>query len=363
MNSKEIVLFIKGNNTYPNWGELMATFKLTTWNIAWMNKWFEKDRAVYKSSAANEEIRQRVANVMNGLDADIIGIQEGPKHKKQMAKFCRDYLNDTYDIYNISAGTQNNFALVRKGFEVEVKQHRETHKIYEYLARGVQYFTWGEVKKETAKKIPRKPVVLALTPPGSDETVELMVFHTKSKISKLKNRSQWENRDMEAIVDALQSRQRLSGEMVAIRNYLTHAILSKRTKGCILIGDLNEGPNRDIFEEKFLITNIVDELRGGFHREEALMHHALTREWLDPDRAKAFTAEFRDATQEGKKVKVLLDHIMVSTSIKGRGAPIKLVKGSGRIEHELYEANVKNSGNKKNERPSDHRPVSAKFKY
>lgn len=341
----------------------MATFKLTTWNIAWMNKWFETDRAVYKPEAWVKEVMGRASEVIKALDSDIIGIQEGPKLKKQMTKFCRDYLDSAYDIYHVRSGAQNNYALVRKGFEVEVKQYSENHNIYKYLAKGSQYYTWGEVKKETSKKIPRKPVVLSLTPPGSEDIVELMVFHTKSKISKLRNRSQWENRDMEAIVDALQSRQRLSSELVAIRNYLTHAILSQRTKGCILVGDLNEGPNRDIFEEKFLITNIVDELRGGFHREEALMHHALTREWLDPDRAKAYTAEFNDATQKGKKVKVLLDHIMVSTSIKGRSAPIRLVKGSGRIEHEIYEANVKNSGNKKGERPSDHRPVSAEFKY
>jgi len=341
----------------------MATFKLTTWNIEWMNKWFETDRAVYKSSASVKETMGRVSEVIKALESDIIGIQEGPKHKKQMAKFCRDFLDNAYDIYHIYSGTQNNYALVRKGFEVGVKQYSKDHKIYEYLAKGVQFFTWGEVKKKSAKKIPRKPVVLSLTPPGSDETVELMVFHTKSKISDLRSKKQWENKELVPIVDALESRQQLSGELVAIRNYLTHAILSTRTKGCILVGDLNEGPNRDIFEREFLITNIVDELRGGFHREEALMHHALTSEWLDPDRAKAYTAEFRDATQGGKKTKVMLDHIMVSTAIKGRGAPIKLVKGSGRIEHKIYEANVKNSGNKKNERPSDHRPVSAKFKY
>lgn len=341
----------------------MGIFKLTTWNVEWMNKWFETDSVKYKASPQYTEQRYRVASVIKSLKSDIIGIQEGPKHKKQMAKFCRGYLDDEYEIYHVYSGTQNNYALVRKGFEVTVKQFRETHKIYEYLSRGVEYYTWGEVAKQSARKIPRKPVVLSLSPPGSSETVELMVFHTKSKISDLRSKKQWENRELEAIVDALESRQQLSGELVAIRNYLTHAVLSTRTTGCILVGDLNDGPNRDIFEKKFLITNIVDELRGGFHREEALMHHALTREWLDPDRAKAFTAEFRDATQDGNKVKILLDHIMVSTALKGGDAPIKLVKGSGRIEHEIYEANVKNSGNKKSERPSDHRPVSAKFRY
>lgn len=328
-----------------------------------MNRLFVTDKTTYRPGAAKQETRERIAAVFNDLEADIIAVQEGPKHKRQMAKFSKDYLDDGFDIYHIYSGTQNNCVLVRKGFEVGVKQFTERHKVYEYLSRGVDYYTWTNVEKENSKKIPRKPVVLSLTPPDSDGTVELMAFHTKSKISKLRSKKQWEERDLEAIVSALESRQRLSGELVAVRNYLTHAILSQRTKGCILVGDLNEGPNRDIFEQKFLITNIVDELRGGFHREEALMHHALSREWLDPSRAKAYTAEFNDATQDGKKVKVLLDHIMVTSGIKGTKAPIRLVKGSGFIEHEVFERHVKNSGNARDERPSDHIPVSAKFRY
>ena len=104
--------------------------------------------------------------------------------------------------------------------------------------------------------------------------------------------------------------------MAAVRRYLTHAILSKRADGAILLGDLNDGPHRDVFEEKFLIHNIVDELRGAFHREAALMHHALPQKALTGK--SAFTAQFSDPTQGGKQVKVLLDHIMISTSIRDK---------------------------------------------
>ncbi len=88
------------------------------------------------------------------------------------------------------------------------------------------------------------------------------------------------------------------------------------------------------------------------------MHHALPQEAIQPGRKLAYTAKFSDPTRDGKVVKVLLDHIMVTTGIRHGGAPLRLVSNSGKIEHEVFDSWV--SGSKK---PSDHRPVSAKFKY
>ena len=345
----------------------MPTLKLTTWNIEWMNKLFQtkpKGSTKFKTPATIDETCKRIVGVIDEIAPDILGVQEGPSAKGRMTRFVKDYLGNGYDIYFVPSGSQSNYALVKKGIPIGVKQLPLSHKIYDYLSRDVAFYTWTEVKKETSKNIPRRPVVLSLTAPGKpSEKVELMIFHTKSKISKLRNRKQWDNRDMPAIVDALLSRQRLSGELHTIRRYLTHAVLSKRAEGCILIGDLNEGPNRDIFEEKFLLTNIVDELRGGFHREEALMHHALTRDWLDPDYAKAWTAEFEDATQGGKTVQILLDHIMASASVIHGKAPFRISSKDGIIEHDAFKKHLKKMDGKRHERPSDHIPVTTKLRY
>lgn len=149
--------------------------------------------------------------------------------------------------------------------------------------------------------------------------------------------------------------------MSAVRRYLTHAILSRRVDGVILMGDLNDGPHRDVFEEKFLIHSIVDELRGAFHREIALMHHALPQDQLVGKTG--YTAEFSDPTRDGKRVKVLLDHIMVGPKVLEPGAAIRLKKNAGKIEHLAYEKHLDGSGRKAHQRPSDHRPVSATFRY
>jgi len=256
-------------------------------------------------------------------------------------------------------GSQSNHALVRKGLTINVRQIPETHAIYKHLARKVEYYTWGEVKKARLDKFTRKPVVLDVR--KGNANVEVMVFHTKSKISKLKRKAQWTARDKPVIIDALRSRQKLSAEMAAIRRYLTHAILSQRAKGCIVMGDLNDGPHRDVFEEKFLIHSIVDELRGGFHREAALMHHALPQSELTGENA--YTAKFNDPTRDGKIVKVLLDHMLVSDSLLTGDAPLRLEAGKGKIEHEAYEKHLKGTGRNADDRPSDHRPISAIFRF
>ena len=352
----------------------MARIKISTWNIKWMEKLFEKKTAAYSSDDKTDQTLQRIANLIIDLDADIIGIQEGPRLKAQMKLFVSDYLGNDYKVFtapclspNSGRFQQINHFLVRKGLDdLEIKQFGPSHKIFDYLSRDVAFYRWSDVSSETSKKISRLPVVLSLAPKSSpNETIELMTFHTKSKFVFGFNKRTWIEREKpenkKLIVDALQARQRLSGELNAIRRYLSHAVLSQRTNGCILMGDLNDGPSRDVFEKKFLITNIVDELRGGFHREEAVMHHALSREWIDEDYAKAYTAKFKDPTQNDKIVKVLLDHILMSTNIKYGDSAIKLVKNSGKIEHEVFEANT--DGKARHLVPSDHRPVSAKLTY
>jgi hypothetical protein len=190
-----------------------------------------------------------------------------------------------------------------------------------------------------------------------------MLFHTKSQISSLKRKEQFTQRDKEAIVDALRSRQKLSAEMAAVRRYLSHAILSQRTTGCILMGDLNDGPHRDVFEEHFLIHNIIDELRGGFHREAALMHHALPQPYLEPEAELAYSAEFSDPTRDGKTVRTLIDHILVTTGVFDGTAKLKLARDDGKVDHPAYEKHVVNQGKTRDDRPSDHRPVVAVFRF
>ncbi len=295
----------------------MSNLKIGNFNVEWMVHFFKPKMAEFwigesKSTGLGSKpknvqaVAARLAGVIKEIDADIFGIEEGPPLKEQMALFVHDFLDDAYDVFSMPDGPQSCHALVRKNLPFTIRQLPETHRIYEHLAKKLEYYTWGELKKARFEKFTRKPVVLQME--KGEQIVELMVFHTKSAISKLKHKDQYTARDKEAMIDALRSRQKLSAEMAAVRRYLSHAILSERAVGCIVVGDLNDGPHRDVFEEVFLIHSIVDELRGGFNRESALMHHTMPKDILDGK--DGFTVEFPDPTQDNKIVKVMLDHIL-----------------------------------------------------
>lgn len=348
----------------------MPKIKVASFNVEWMVNLFKPNKAEFwpdesKSKGLGRKpknvpaVCEKLAGVIRAVDPDILGILEGPPLKEQMALFAKQYLNDQYEVFSMPDGAQSIHALVRKGLGLSVNHVPSNHAIYKHLERKLEYYTWGEVKKARLEKFTRKPVVLQVD--KEEKKVEIMVFHTKSKISRLKKKEDWTLRRKPLIVDALRSRQKLSAEMTAVRRYLSHAILSKRATGCILMGDLNDGPHRDVFEELFLIHNIVDELRGGFHREAALMHHALPQELLISKAG--YTAEFPDPTQDGKITRVLLDHILVSDALLSGTGPLQLIKDSGKIEHDAYEQYVTGSGKKADDRPSDHRPVSVEFSF
>ena len=350
----------------------MTKLRIASFNTEWMTNLFVKDEAKIYSGESKKGglgakpkncpgVCKRIAGVVKDVDCHIVGIVEGPPCKTQLELFVKGYLDNRYKVYSAESGSQSNHILVRDDCPVAVTQVPETDEIYRHLSRKVEYYHWDEVKKATLEKFTRKPAVLRFK--INKETYEIMLFHTKSQISKLKRKDQYTKRDKEVIVDALRSRQKLSAEMAAVRRYLSHAILSMRTAGCILMGDLNDGPHRDVFEEYFLIHNIVDELRGGFHREAALMHHALPQEYLEPDSELAYSVEFSDPTRDGKIVKTLIDHIMITTGIWEGTSNLKLIRDAGKVDHQAYKNHVVNKGKTRDDRPSDHRPVMTVFKF
>jgi hypothetical protein len=89
------------------------------------------------------------------------------------------------------------------------------------------------------------------------------------------------------------------------------------------------------------------------------MRHVLTPKQLQT-KSYAWTVEFRDAANSGKKTRVLLDHILYSPRCR-EGGTLCFIDGSACIEHEVYRKNVSRDGASRDDRPSDHTPLSAKF--
>ena len=219
------------------------------------------------------------------------------------------------------------------------------------------YYKFGNVANAHKARFTRLPVILRVE--RQNKVTEIMTLHTKSKISDLKKASDWQSKTPDKIISAINSRQKLSIEMNVIRKYIAHRLYSDAADAVIVMGDFNDGISRDIVDETYLLHSIVHELRGAFHHDVALMRHVLDSRQLQK-KSEAWTVEFRDAAQGGKNTRVLLDHMLYSPKCH-EGGCIRFVPGSGCIERAIFNRHVAGKGNSRDERPSDHIPLSAKF--
>ena len=147
--------------------------------------------------------------------------------------------------------------------------------------------------------------------------------------------------------------------MNVIRKYIAYRLFSRAAHSVIVMGDLNDGIARDVVDDTYLLHSIVHELRGAFHHEITLMQHVLTSKQLQK-KSYAWTVKFRDAASHGKNTRVFLDHILYSPNCS-EGGNVCFIPDSGKIEHDTFEKHLTKMGKTRDERPSDHRPLSAKF--
>jgi hypothetical protein len=345
--------------------------KIATFNVEWMVNLFDNGKPTLLTKPSKttpglggkpkdpQGVAARIAAVIRAVDADITGICEGPPLKAQMETFVREKLNGDYDVYSMEDGAQSVHALVNKRVNgaLTISQLPRSDKVFERLRTVRPYYNFGSVNVSKNARFTRLPVVLRLE--RGQSATEIMVLHTKSKISDLKKAKDWEKKTKALVISAINSRQKLSIEMNVIRKYIAHRLYSEAAESVIVMGDLNDGIARDVVDDTYLLHSIVHELRGAFHHETALMRHVLTPEQLQK-KSYAWTVEFNDATNKGKSTRVLLDHMVYSPKCH-EGGSLCYVKGSGQIEHDAFAAQVTKKGNLRDERPSDHRPLSARF--
>lgn len=346
-------------------------FKIATFNVEWMVNLFkpkspdlltEQDKKTAGLGAKPKDpqgVANRIASVIKDMDPDILGVCEGPPLKSQMERFVQEKLDNAYCVYSMEDGSQSVHGLVhnRLAKDIKMSQVPRSDRVYERLRTVRTFYKFGNVKAPQKARFTRLPVILRLE--HKERITEIMVVHTKSKISDLRKASQWERKEKDAIISAILSRQKLSVEMNVIRKYIAHRLYSKLAEGIIVMGDMNDGVTRDIVDETYLLHSIVHELRGAFHHELALMRHVLSGRQLQK-KGYAWTVEFKDAAKGGRTTRVLLDHMIFSTACDN-GGNLCFVKDSGQVEHAVYDKHVTNNGRSRDDRPSDHKPLSAQF--
>lgn len=342
--------------------------RIATYNIEWMNNLFVPGKPQLRTTAGSalgrnpksaRVVAERIASVIKDMDAHIIGVQEGPGRLEQMQFFIDEFLDGRYRASGKGSGSQTVYALVRKDCPVKAESYGPDHAYYKRLLRPVPFQPWGEFNDPVSYRMARSPALLRLSLAGSTDPVHLVVAHTKSQFTRGFSRKAFDAREPKAMREAILARQKLSADVAALRRHVTNVILErKNAAGVIVLGDLNDGYTRSVFEVEFLMQSLVDELRGSFRRQSALLDHVLTESQM---RSKdAFTVEFRSPDRKGV-ARELIDHILVTPALREKGFWLRLKTGKSRIESAISKKHTDGSGANADDRPSDHFPVTAEF--
>ncbi len=301
------------------------------------------------------ELCERIAATIRQMEAQIVGLQEGPPLKSQMEFFVNEFLDNEYVVFTSNPRWQTIHALVHESVADQVAAEDPDSDEVKALWKDIGFYPWGEIVEDhrIAHDFYRRPLMLTYTP-TSGGSVEILVVHTKSKFSSL-DLDGWLERDPEAMHDALLARQKLSAEVRRLRKYVESRIRTDQD-AILVIGDLNDGPLAEEFEEEFMIHNIVDELVGSIMRPDLIMKHAMEPTQM----AQAWTAEFHNPLMGNELTRELIDHIMVSPALINGDGGINLVPDSAIVEHAVFDAN--SDGLRRSQRPSDHRPISVSLR-
>lgn len=316
------------------------------WNIEWMDYFYGDDGSFLQSNRSAEitnvpELCQRIATAIKDLDPDVISVEEGPSTLAKMKLFVDSFLGGQYVVIGgLENLTQQLFLLIRKNGPVT---HPEIHApSLQFLTKSWFYDVDGD-RALHEYKFTRRPLVVNATLQG--KPVFFIVVHLKSKFVA-RGRSMWLSErpeEVEHFVNkAIANRRRIQAESFRLRQCIADVIgLEEAT---IVSGDFNDGPGCGFFEEFYGLINILDALLGSEFYGTKTLHHVLP-----PPSDSVFTCEFDDYVDNIPNKRVLLDHVFVSKSLKGR------VRSC--IAHDVFQKSLEGGGRDRQSRASDHRPV------
>ncbi|HEU5253077.1 MAG TPA: endonuclease/exonuclease/phosphatase family protein [Solirubrobacterales bacterium] len=336
----------------------MPTVRVCSINGEWMNRWFTRDAEAtaqfLPSFSAEDAAPARLAATIEAIGAEIVAIQEAPSREAEMQLFVGQYLGD-YEFFLSDAGGQQKLALLYKPDAVDsaaLARHEDIAGLIDEWEADVD----GDAVLD-GYGFTRTPLVVDLVVGG--HPLQVVVAHMKSNFIN-QGKELWEspaNRQA-YITSALKNRRRISTEGKRTRSYLDARASADPGAAIIVLGDLNDGPGLDYFEDLYLTHNVTDIIAGSVFAPELAFAHAQH----DVPADKRFTAEFEDFVPEPAMKRLLLDHVMVSPGLLGANG-LRKVDGSGAVYHAEYDAHVSGNGDDRNDRPTDHRPVGVDLAY
>jgi endonuclease/exonuclease/phosphatase family metal-dependent hydrolase len=346
----------------------MPQLTICSFNVEWMNDWFTLDaeqpdfRDTFQSNGHESDTAEtagRAAAVIRAIDPDVLAIQEGPSRSTELDLFVNEFLSDDgaprYRFFLGDTGGQQKLGLLYKPDVVSAELAPAT-ELAVLINPWMSDVDGDGFLDEYA--FTRTPLVVRAQADG--QPLELIVLHTKSNFVN-NGSALWENlaTRQQYVIAALRARRRNSAEGMRLRRYLDDRLQFDPDAAIVVLGDMNDGPGLDYFEENYLTHNVTDILLGSAFEPETVFAHAQH----DVTRDNRYTAVFDDFVTAEPNRRLLLDHILLSPGLGSGAGALRAVAGSGAVRHAEWEAQVVQGGDLREHRPSDHRPVTVELEY
>jgi hypothetical protein len=197
--------------------------------------------------------------------------------------------------------------------------------------------------------------------PGGD-LVEIIGVHLKSKFMSQTPRKRRPDEDFEDyaleprvasyLARSHEARIKLSSEALNVRAYIDHRFAQDADPAIMVLGDLNDGPGKELMEREYLLHDLISNLQGEVFFAQRFLNHAL----FDQPHELRWTAHFNDMLEPDRSPFILLDHILFTQGMTRSGtSPLWVGSNAGLVEHRIHEEIEAAFGKGT---ASDHRPVS-----
>lgn len=376
----------------------MPSFKLASWNVEYADRTLSDLELPDGPGAGKRRNAERkieaIAAEISELDADILFVCEGPRGEERALKYFARAApgyelvtrNDATGKEYATQGIQWLWFLVKRSFRAAAAITPSllplaTWRAFtesESLGRtrdGKWLVALPTFDKESGRAGPselvrhshyRHPQVLVFDFKG--RRIELIGLHLKSKfIDQTDPTKKWAApastgfddiaASMKAspgfVTEAVKARAKTSSEASDVRTYIDRRFAQEPQPALFVLGDVNDGPGKELFEEWFLLHDLIGNLQGDVFFARKFLNHAL----FDFPDALRWSVKFEDALDPRRNPSILLDHILFTQTLCGETAwPLRVRGGAGKVEHEVHER--VNSLLPKSLATSDHRPVS-----
>ena len=330
-----------------------------------------------------------LADLVARIDPDILFLCEAPKDPDHTQAFVQAVLPD-YDLitrppgdeYHVQ-GDQWLWFLMKKpladqltpdllpvgtwrAFAAESSETIKPNGTWSVAIPRLRDF--GDVKdvpvsERASHKHYRHPQVLRFEFGGVRH--EVIGCHLKSKFVKRKPRRR---RDDESFEDYVQlktvqrylaqsheARVKLTSEAMNLRAYIDHRFSLEADPSIFVVGDINDGPGKELMEREYLLHDMISNLQGEVFFAQRFLNHAL----FDQPQSLRWTVRFDDLIDPARDEHILLDHILFTQALTGSGtSPLRVPAGGGRVEHLAAEETAAAFGPSA---ISDHRPISVQM--